>query len=98
CWCAQKEAWARRAVREGRGPRAGISHRRLIFRRTFRKGLTGGRVGSAATGYLFPSLHDHVDILGIEFNEPRAPACSLGGNERAARSAEGIEHDVAALA
>ena len=38
------------------------------------------REAGARAGQILPPLHDDIDILGVEFNEPRAPAGPSGLN------------------
>src|SRR5689334_25344439 len=46
----------------------------------------------------FPSADDDVDVERIELDEPRSAAGLLGSDQRCARAAETIDHDVAAMA
>ena len=46
-----------------------------------------------ATRLRFPSLHDDIDVFGIEFDETGASTSTFGGDHRRARAAEGIEDD-----
>ena len=48
-------------------------------------------------GHALPALNSGIDVAGIEFNRVGAPSCPLGGEDRSAAAAKGIENDVIAL-
>ena len=51
-----------------------------------------------AAGDLLPALADDVAVLRIQLDQPGLAPRLLAGDQRRARSAEGIEHDILRLA
>ena len=49
-------------------------------------------------GPRLPALNDHVAVLRVELDQPRLTPGLLAGDQRRARAAERVEHDVRALA
>ena len=48
-----------------------------------------------AAGPVLPALHDHVAVLRIQLHQPRLAPGLLARDQRGARAAERIQHDVA---
>ena len=46
---------------------------------------------------LFPTADDYIDVFWIQLDQPRTSTGLLAGDQRSARTAERVEHDITAF-